>query len=288
MTRAEFTETLIDGLKDTIRDKYGLDTSPEITTLTKTNVERESLSVRFAGSRIAPSIPIQHLFEEFNNGMSIESIIERASDSIYEGYKNTPVLPELTVEEAKKHITLTLVNTEKNKKLLDETPHFDICDGELSAIPRWYINEEASFVVKNELAGRLGLTPDEVLSIGKNNIDAEKFSVMNMSDLLAELTGQEMETDGPMMIVLSSENRIQGARALLSEETLNNVHDMIGDFVVLPSSIHEVICVPKEGTESDGLKEMVREINETQVTPEERLSNEIFLYNGISLRVKFL
>lgn len=285
MTKEDFKKQLVEEVKESIKEKYGLDTTPEITTLTKTNVERESLSIRFAGSNIAPSIPVQPLYEEYESGMPFEQLVEKTAATLYEGFNNSPELPELTIEEAKKHITLTLVNSELNKKLLDDTPHFDICDGELSAIPRWYINEEVSFVVKNELVGRLGLTPDEVLAIGKNNIDAEKFSVMNMADLLADLTGQEMDSDGPTMIVLSTEDRIQGARALLSEAILNNVHDMIGDFVVLPSSVHEVICVPKEGNEPDALKAMVQEINETQVSPEERLSNEVFLYNGISLSI---
>lgn len=49
---------------------------------------------------------------------------------------------------------------------------------------------------------------------------------------------------------------------------------MKGDYFILPSSINEVIVVPDDGSlDHKELKEMVNEINHTQVAPEERLTD---------------
>lgn len=51
------------------------------------------------------------------------------------------------------------------------------------------------------------------------------------------------------------------------------------DFVILPSSVHEVILTPvQEDVELSELVEMVKEINATEVREEDVLSNHVYLY----------
>ena len=48
--------------------------------------------------------------------------------------------------------------------------------------------------------------------------------------------------------------------------------------VVLPSSIHEMLILPYDDSiDMDVMSEMVREINATQVSPEERLTDQAYL-----------
>ena len=55
----------------------------------------------------------------------------------------------------------------------------------------------------------------------------------------------------------------------------------MGDgFIVLPSSIHETIILPpKDAKKYEGLAKMVREVNDTQVDREERLSYHVYVYS---------
>lgn len=54
-----------------------------------------------------------------------------------------------------------------------------------------------------------------------------------------------------------------------------------GDFFVLPSSIHELLIVPKqEGMELSELEAMVQEVNATQVSREEKLSDHVYEYDA--------
>ena len=58
------------------------------------------------------------------------------------------------------------------------------------------------------------------------------------------------------------------------------------DLYILPSSVHEVILLPDIGIPSaTELRNMVREVNDTQVAPEEVLSYSLYRYRRMDGRV---
>ena len=58
------------------------------------------------------------------------------------------------------------------------------------------------------------------------------------------------------------------------------------DFFILPSSVHEVILIPKvSGVSAEMLLEMVKEVNATQVEDIEVLSDNVYCYERESDRV---
>ena len=59
------------------------------------------------------------------------------------------------------------------------------------------------------------------------------------------------------------------------------IADKVGDFYVLPSSVHETLIIPKDaGMELRDLEQMVQEVNQTQVAPQERLSDHVYEYDA--------
>ena len=295
-TLEEFAIKLSGAIEASLNSRYGMKVTAQTLPMIKTNGEQLGINVHFNDTNIAPTVYPEKAFEQYQEGFSLSEIADKMSETVYEAHKNSPKIPEFTLEEAKRSITLTLVNTERNEQMLANTPHFEV--GDLSAIPRWYISEDASFVVHNDMAAKLMLTPDEVLQIGQTNIDSQKFEIKPMQEILKEMFVKDgmdpdmvdmmmSETDGPQMIVMSSQNHIQGSNSILSEDALNQVHDMLdGDFIVLPSSIHEVICVPAtEDMKPDDLRAMVHEVNMTQVAPNEFLSDNIMKYDGQKLKM---
>lgn len=53
-----------------------------------------------------------------------------------------------------------------------------------------------------------------------------------------------------------------------------------GDFFILPSSTHETLVIPDNGTfDYRVLEDMVQTINENEVAPEERLSDHVYHYD---------
>ena len=61
------------------------------------------------------------------------------------------------------------------------------------------------------------------------------------------------------------------------KEASDKLHD---NFYILPSSIHEVILVPESSAPPlKDLQEMVKEINATEVSPEDKLSDSVYRYD---------
>jgi len=297
LTEMEIISMMTSALEESINRNYGLVATVEHNRVLRTNGEADALQVRFKDSNIAPTIYPDVAVEQYQKGIPIEQIADNLAKAAVVAHWQSPIPPQLTLEEAKKSITLTLINAERNEKLLQNVPHFTI--GDLAAIPRWYISEEASFVVTNDIASNLMLTGEEVLQIGQQNINDTQFDVVSMSDMLKGLlTGNDMDravmddlfpdTDEQAMIVMTTNNRLHGARAILSKDALRTVQEKLNgkEFYILPSSIHEVICIPVDsGISSTYLREMVREINAAEVSAQEFLSDEIMKYDGNRISV---
>ena len=79
---------------------------------------------------------------------------------------------------------------------------------------------------------------------------------------------------------MTNKRRKYGASILLFEDELAAVAEkMHGDFYILPSSVHEVLAVPEDLMKDQELKEMVKNINDSEVAEEEILSYTIYKYN---------
>ena len=126
----------------------------------------------------------------------------------------------------------------------------------------------------------------------------ETYSVRGMSEVMKQMMSREMPEelitemmplmDGPeQMYVLGNETGLGGASALLSKETLMAAREKIGeDFYIIPSSLHEVICVPKSTVSTPAvLQEMCRDVNHTQVALDEQLGENIYYCDGKSLHI---
>jgi len=74
---------------------------------------------------------------------------------------------------------------------------------------------------------------------------------------------------------------ICGACTILYPNQLKNFADTVNaDLVILPSSIHEVLLIPYEAKLSfPELTNMVTHINRAEVSVEDRLSDQVYLYS---------
>ena len=81
------------------------------------------------------------------------------------------------------------------------------------------------------------------------------------------------------MLVLSKKDSMYGASVILCASVLEKLDSFWnGEFVILPSSVHECISVRSDGFTLQEMKEMVMEINDTEVSPEDRLTDSVYVY----------
>ena len=88
--------------------------------------------------------------------------------------------------------------------------------------------------------------------------------------------------NGEPMTVLTIKDLTNGAGVIFCNAVLQKIYAKIGKFYILPSSIHEVIIVPIScGMDRNELEEMVKVVNRDEVAPADRLSDRVYLYDGI-------
>lgn len=72
-----------------------------------------------------------------------------------------------------------------------------------------------------------------------------------------------------------------GAIALFYPGVMEAVADLIGgSYYVIPSSRHEMLAAPAEGYDPENIRNMLREINRTEVDEKDRLTDEIYFYDA--------
>lgn len=129
---------------------------------------------------------------------------------------------------------------------------------------------KGSVKVTTSLIEKWGKTPDEVIDVAIQNSKSD-VSVVNMMQMMKEM-GVDMGSipDDSKMIIITNKDRMFGAISVLF--ALDEIKETFPEgFAILPSSVHEVIAVPASAGDVGTYNDMVAEVNDTQVLPQERL-----------------
>ena len=88
-------------------------------------------------------------------------------------------------------------------------------------------------------------------------------------------------SDSIPLYVLSNKNGIEGSACMLYPNLIRDFSDkMESSLYIIPSSIHECLLLPTEqDDQSEELRSMIKEINNTQVQQEEILSYSLYYYD---------
>ncbi len=88
--------------------------------------------------------------------------------------------------------------------------------------------------------------------------------------------------------VLTNRKRIFGATCMLYSNKMKEIADRYDcDLYILPSSIHEVILLPvRYSCDEDYIRNMIAEINRTQVDLEDRLSDSLYYYDRMNDEIR--
>ena len=110
----------------------------------------------------------------------------------------------------------------------------------------------------------------------------ENILVEDMAKMLADMIGCDelLNMDEVKMIIVTNKKKVNGAVAICDKELLSNIAKKYNsNLVILPSSIHECIIHIDNESDMKMYSNMVREINATQVSPEEVLSDHAYFFN---------
>ena len=255
--------------------------------------EMDGLVIMEKGKDIAPTIYLDSFYELYTNGENIKNII-RQIEVIYEQNKNNVTFDVNILKHfdtIKDKIVYKVVNYRSNEKLLEQVPHKRILD--LAVVFYCLLDNEygrsATALIYNNNLKNWNVTIDDVYKAAlKNTPDLLHSKISSMAALFEKcgvnVDGEEVDLKDYVpsdMYVLTNESKLDGAACILYENVLYDFAQKLGaDLYILPSSVHEVILLPKLSMfEKDELVNMVKEVNTEGVAADEVLSDHVYEYN---------
>lgn len=255
--------------------------------------EMDGLVIIEKGKDIAPTIYLDSFYELYTNGENIKNII-RQIEVIYEQNKNNVTFDVNILKHfdtIKDKIVYKVVNYRSNEKLLEQVPHKRILD--LAVVFYCLLDNEygrsATALIYNNNLKNWNVTIDDVYKAAlKNTPDLLHSKISSMAALFEKcgvnVDGEEVDLKDYVpsdMYVLTNESKLNGAACILYENVLYDFAQKLGaDLYILPSSVHEVILLPKLSMfEKDELVNMVKEVNTEGVAADEVLSDHVYEYN---------
>lgn len=259
----------------------------QVVTVNKNNTIMTGINVKGEGN-ISPTIYIDQCYEDLISGeITFSEAVKKISDMIDSvGVPDVDVDSLLSWDDVKEKIMPRIVSSNNNPVLV-EKPYRLIED--LAVIYAVDIASRSdgnmSAPVTNNLSKSWGVTEEDLFRQATKNLNGTEV-FQSMREVLMEMMGvmadEMVPEEGPDMFVLSNKNKLNGACELINASAMKQISEKLGgDFIILPSSVHEVIILPiTEETDLNILSNMVVEVNETQVDPIDRLSDNVYRYDS--------
>ena len=194
---------------------------------------------------------------------------------------------EVLKKKEKKSLFVKLVNTERNESLVEHSISKEFLD--LSAVVRVILKMDkegmSSMALSKKDAENLGMTEEEIYAAAlANTLRLFPPKLMNLWGYVEQNIGIGLpyEEDEVTTYILTNQKEVDGAFYLMSRELVGNIAEMLeDDLYILPSSVNEVLLVRASEVRDgvDGLKAMVRDVNETIVAEKEILSYSVYHYD---------
>lgn len=258
-------------------------------TVQKVNgVVLKGITISGQASNIMPTLYLEKFYEEYKTGTPFEEII----GMFLSEYERAGVKEDFDIqfftdyEKVRPRLAFKLIHYEMNEKLLSKVPHKRYLD--LAIVCYCDVKDagigHGSILIRQEHLELWKISKEQVIKDAMENMPLlYPADFMNMAAVLRELYEDPaglLEISFPMY-VLTNKERLNGAASLLYKGQMEQIADILHqDYYVLPSSLHEVIIMPKnKGTDGEYLSQMVDEINHEQLAREEILSNHAYLYH---------
>ena len=265
-------------------------------------VEKHGTTVKPENSNIAPNIYLDGYYEQYKEGESLDVIMSRIQRVVMEHMEAPDEFADIAqkfqdFDFVKDRVVMVAVNSERNAELLTQVPHQERED--LSLIYKVMLGNDAdgmaSITVRNEHLEMWGKEAEEIHELAmKNTREILPVTVQSMNEVMKEMFSKDgmpddmmelMFEDMPMnqqMFIISNQAKVNGAASMFYEDALSGLAEKIGsDLYILPSSVHEVIAVSTEMGDPEYLSNMVKEVNGTQVSNDEQLSDHVYKFDAV-------
>lgn len=251
-------------------------------------------------NNIQPIIYLDSLYERYSEGEKFDEIVDRVWEIYLSSRKNHDFDASLltSFENAKNNIFAAVMNAELNATILHGMPHRLIEDLAIYYKVDFEFDDSGmgSVKVTNELLKSWGVSEEELHQVAVQNILTKHEVVCrDIFDVVRETIPDECELDELMedsgMLVISNSHQNNGAVYIIAElGQLKKIAEAVNDdLIILPSSRNELILLKGKMADErsiDEFRNMVMEVNESNVSAEDFLSNNVYIFTRSTNELK--
>ncbi len=295
-------DSFAEHVKADVKKRLGVGWRVAVQKIDKNNgVIYTGLCVSRDGEQVSPIVYINDYYDTYKNGNATPAdVADYVADACRKKRHTVNMRYLLDYGNVRSRIVYKLVNTEKNREALEDLPHKAFLD--LSIVFQCTVEHKgigsAYILIHNAHVKLWGVSVEELYRAATENTPRLRgYELKSMEKIVREImqrqkAGGQFDGDGLTenigcgipMYVLSNVQRTEGAACILYPNFLKDFAEAIGGgFYIIPSSIHEVLILPAgitdDAKECDGIREMIREVNDTQVLEEEILSYSLYYYD---------
>lgn len=288
MNFKEFKDYIVKSITEKVDEEIRV----HIDRVTKNNgLQLDSLVIQNPKRNISPNIYLNPYYGQYLDGRSIDDIVE----DIYDTYvthmpdKDFDISIIESFDYAREQVIMKLVNYKENKDLLARIPHVPYLDMAIifQIVLELEKNNTGTITITNSLFKRWGIELEQLYEIAKTNTPRLfPYTFDNISEYLPEYvpnTEYRKESNSVPMYILTNNKKMNGATTLLYEGLLQQIAEEYNcDFILIPSSIHEVILIPAKNSDEeiiDYLNHMVQEVNCCELSADEVLSSHTYYFS---------
>lgn len=284
-------QTFMEEVKGQVQEVLGKDYEVQITANCKLNGAKKlglSISKKEEEEQVVPVVYLEEFFERYQQGESIAECVQE----ICKGYnrqkeKEKAIMKELETmgnlrdwEKVKENVYPVLVLEKENEEWKKEYCYRKYLDFMVLYVIR--ITEgKGNVKITKEMERLWGICENEIYEQALINMKKDGYQVRSLISMITEMLPEaEEEIGDSSMYVLTNKERYFGSAGIfLCAEMFQEV---VGkkNFYIIPSSIHELILiVDNEAYKREALSAMVREVNERQLSADERLSDHVYYFD---------
>lgn len=292
-TQKEFAESIMKEVENIMGNGYNV----KVLGTEKINMGRlHALVILKGGVNLSQNFYIDELYRDYQSGrMTIREMAGRIASSCYNSTDSIEELKGLgkyinDKEWAEKRLFLQLINSSKNKSLLENSVHMDF--NGLSLVLYVLAADNKANIrkarVTKAMCQNYGWNEKETLDYAlENTARLFPYCLCTLQEILQKelnITGTEageLHSVGNDMLVLTNEKYVNGAATIFYPGVLKEISEKHGtSLFLIPSSIHEFIILEDNGVYSPvELESMVKDVNNSSVLPEELLSDNVYYYS---------
>lgn len=297
MNYNEFAEAVKNQIKDYLPPEYKDVEVQNVKAKKNNDVEKEGIAIKYSEKISAVFYP-KDLYIPYQKGESFENIMKKMAIAFLDSMVSDDLVQDIYFhyDVMKDKLFVSVCNAGKNMDMLQNVPH-EIRE-DLALIYKVYLEFDdgsgGTITVHNELMESWGISETELQDQAwKNMRKMLPYSLKTMETVLREYAVvnelKEEEREALIMgaratdlYVLTNKAKMFGAGYMFDNDLLEQISQKLGgDFMVIPSSLHEVLLkkVDKDIT-FETMKSIIEDVNISKVIPEEILSDELYIFNS--------